>query len=140
MLESDLKRYLVKSIRAQEGTGQRYEDKYAVGLPDLVLIPALGPVFFAEVKLIHGAKLVCTEIQAAQLARFERPAAYGRFYCFGVLLGYRNDRLFIGERDQPLTKCLSILRPPRLDSTDWDIALLLERYADLRHGKVAKSG
>ena len=56
MNEAELKRALVKSIRAQGGIGERIEDKYKVGWPDLILIPEDGPVFFAEAKLVEGVR------------------------------------------------------------------------------------
>src|SRR5262245_9635821 len=108
MNESDLKRYLVKSIRAQGGVGQRVEDRYAVGWPDLIFIPEMGPVFFTEAKILHGARLVCTPIQKVQLDRLHRPEGRGHtFYAHGVIVGYHpgKEALYIGRPDDELKHC-----------------------------------
>ncbi len=67
MNESDLKRYLIRSIRLQGGVGHRIEDKFKVGWPDMIMIPDSEPVFFVEVKLVKGARLICTELQEERL-------------------------------------------------------------------------
>lgn len=124
MNESELKRYLIKSIRAQGGVGHRFEDRYSVGFPDCLFIPEGGPVFFIEAKMITGAKLVCTEIQGVHLERLWRPK-----HCYSAVVGFKNGLLFIGEKDSPLTSCEAIPRPPKLDSTDWQVTDLLMKFA-----------
>lgn len=131
MTESELKRSLVRSVRAQGGTGNRFEDKYSAGFPDLLLIPAHGPVFFTEVKLIRaGAKLVCTPLQEAQLERLHRPRREGVWYSHGLVVGFhlKLGRLYAGQPETPLNLCPSIERPKRLDSADWKISELLQDY------------
>lgn len=123
MDESDLKRALVKSIRAKGGIGRRIEDKYTVGWPDLIMVPAAMPCFFAEAKLIKvGAKLTCTEIQRARLEELWRPP-----HIFSCIIGYRfrDERLYVGNFGDRLDDCLSVPRPDRLDSADWQISELL---------------
>lgn len=133
MTESDLKRALVKSIRAQGGVGHRFEDKYSIGWPDLLLIPERGPVFFAEVKLIkivREPRMMCTPTQAVQLARLSRDSYKGRHFCHGVLIAYCPTRLalYIGQPDMLLTHCRFVPRPSKLDSAEWWITELLYKY------------
>lgn len=131
MKEADLKRALVRSIRAQDGLGQRIEDKYAVGWPDLVMSPPSGGVFFTEAKIIRGsAKLVCTPIQEVQLNRCHRPKGRHGYYSHGVIVAYHPLRevLYIGRPNQSLMSCRYVKRPNVLDSTEWLISDLLEKY------------
>jgi hypothetical protein len=136
MNESELKRYLIKSIRAQGGVGHRFEDKFTIGWPDCLFIPEKGPVFFVEVKLIRGAKLVATEIQAVQLDRLSRPKAHGRYFCHGVVIGYHagKEALYIGQPQQLLVHCRFVPRPRVLNSAEWLISELLGKWESyMRH-------
>jgi hypothetical protein len=130
MTEADFKRYLVKSIRAQGGVGHRFEDKYVVGFPDLLMIPETGPVFFLEAKLVVGNKLHCTTMQGVHLERLTKePHSYGAV--IGVSL--KRGMMYIGHPDKLIMECVACKRPERLDSVDWPITDLLEKYlADLR--------
>ena len=133
MTESDLKRYLIRSLRAQNGVGHRMEDKYAVGWPDLILIPEVGPVFFAEAKLLKKVKacpLHCTEMQERRLDDLRRPPMPGGYFCHAVMIGYHAQReaLYIGEPWQVIDQCRYVGRPARLDSADWEISFLLTKY------------
>ena len=135
MNEADLKRYLVKSIRAQGGVGQRLEDKYAIGWPDCVFIPERGPVFFVEVKIVKGAKLICTPIQEVQLKRLHRPRGKGgRFYAHGVIVGYHESKgaLYIGRPGDSVTGSRFVPRPRAYDSTEWLITELLYKFDGTR--------
>lgn len=128
MTESDLKRYLIRSIRAQGGIGHRMEDKYAVGWPDCVFIPETGPVFFAEVKLIKTVRkpiLACTSQQEHRIYTLERPP-----HCHGVVIGYSLPReaLYIGKPHQSLETARYVPRPSKLDSADWEITHLLIKF------------
>lgn len=125
MTESELKRYLVKSIRAQNGIGHRIEDKYMVGWPDLIMLPVNGPVFFAEAKLVKGIHLLCTAQQDQRLKDLEKPP-----FCHGVVLGYSKPReaLYIGKPRAHLDACRFVPRPRVLDSAEWWITELLGKY------------
>lgn len=126
MDEADLKRALVKSIRLQGGIGRRIEDKFTVGWPDLILAPAGMPVFFAEAKLIKvGAKLTCTEIQAARLDELWRPP---HIYACILAYAFKRERLYVGNFGDRLDDCLSVPRPDRLDSPSWQIGKLLRAF------------
>lgn len=131
MKENDLKRCLIKSIRAQGGEGNRFEDKFSVGFPDLLLIPEPGPNFFVEAKIIKsGSRLVCTTLQEVQLDRLHRPRRKGVWYSHGVIVAYHDKRacLYIGRPGDHLDKCRYVPRPSRLDSMDWAITELLIKY------------
>lgn len=56
--ESEYKTKIVKQVKDDGGYGRRFEDQYAVGLADMIMIPKGGPVFFCEAKII---KLVSGE-------------------------------------------------------------------------------
>ena len=133
-----LKRALIKSIRAQGGVGHRFEDKWSIGWPDLLLIPEHGPVFFAEVKLIkivREPRLICTPTQAIQLARLSRLPYKGRYFCHGVLIGYCPTRcaLYIGQPDQHIRNCRFVPRPNKLEGAEWWITELLGKYNTAPH-------
>lgn len=52
MNESQLKSKIVKKIRDNKtGYARRFEDQYAVGLPDMIIIPNGGDVWFMEAKV-----------------------------------------------------------------------------------------
>jgi len=125
-----LKRYLIRSIRAQGGVGHRFEDKYVVGWPDMLLIPEAGPCFFVEAKLVKGLKLDCTPMQAVQLGRLHRGRCRGVHFSHGVLIGYSDKReaLYIGHPGQSITACRFVPQPRRLDSSAWPITELLSHY------------
>ena len=131
MRENDLKRSLIKSIRAQQGIGNRFEDKFSVGFPDLLLIPEPGPSFFVEAKMIKaGTKLICTTLQEVQLNRLHRPRRNGVWYSHGVIVAYHEKRgaLYVGRPGDKVDGCRYVPRPSRLDSADWPISELLNKY------------
>lgn len=133
MTESDLKRAIARSIRFQGGVGHRTEDRFAVGWPDMVLIPKGLPVFFTEAKLLHGAKLGCTPMQGLRLLELQRPP-----HAFGIIVGYctRRERLYAGHNADKLEDCVSVVRPKCLDSSAWPITTLLCWYLE-RHKSLA---
>jgi hypothetical protein len=125
MTEADLKRYLVRSMRFQGGVGERIEDRYKVGWPDLIFVPPEIPVIFAEAKMlktIRTPRLTCTATQEQKLLELIRPP-----HAYSALLGYHlpTERLYAGYPDWPIDQCVSIARPARLDSPHWDICVLL---------------
>lgn len=133
MTESDLKRALIKSIRAQGGLGHRFEDRFTIGWPDCLFIPETGPVFFAEIKiikLIREPRLKVTEMQKVQVQRLSREPFKGQYFCHGVVIGYAPEKgiLAIGQPDMPFSKCRYVPRPSRLDSAEWWITELLGKY------------
>jgi hypothetical protein len=134
MTEADLKRALVKSIRAQGGIGYRIEDRFKVGWPDMIMIPRMGPVFFVEAKLVKGAKLVCTELQQERLKELWRPP-----HALAVIVGFKGVELYIGCHDDKLIDCLALRRPDRLDSDEWPITNLLHAFDKLERYGINQS-
>lgn len=126
MTESDLKRALLRSLRAQGGVGYRTEDKYRVGAPDCYM-HALGmPPFHVEAKMLPGrAALHCTEQQRATLADLHRPP-----WAYAVIIGFSEkfEALYIGQPDDRLSACRYVPRPSRFDSSEWRISELLGKY------------
>lgn len=120
--ESDLKRALVKSIQAQGGIGQRIEDKFTVGWPDLILVPLRKPVIFAEAKIVKGLRLEASPTQEQRLFNLWRPPT-----CYSVMLGYHpgRERLYLGHHGMSIEHLPSIPKPARFDSADWAISELL---------------
>ncbi len=140
MNESDLKRYLIRSIRLQGGVGHRIEDKFKVGWPDMIMIPDSEPVFFVEVKLVKGARLICTELQEERLGELWRPP-----HALSCIVGLKDRWLYIGQQGEKLVDCLSVERPAKLDSPDWSISYLLTYYRRHRldsraHSILKRSG
>lgn len=88
---------------------------HAVGMPPCLI----------EAKILYGAKLVCTDLQAEKLKDLNRPP-----FAFAAIIGWKDTRLYIGQREQPLSGCLYVGRPQRLLSSDWEISRLLRMQID----------
>jgi hypothetical protein len=89
----------------------------------------------AEVKLIRGAKLSCTEKQAYVLEKFDRPP-----FLHAVIIGYHVAKgvLYIGKPEWKLTRCRYIPRPRTLASSEWWITELLGKWhADYKEEQEA---
>jgi Holliday junction resolvase len=123
--ESQLKRYLLRSLRAQGGRGFRMEDQFRVGTPDCLMVLRGGPGFLIEVKIVRGAMLRCTEQQAMNLADFDQRPGF-----FAAIVGWneRREALYIGRPRQKLVECRYVPRPSKLDSSEWRIAELLGKF------------
>jgi hypothetical protein len=136
MNESEWKRYLIRSIRAQGGVGHRVEDKFKVGWPDLIFIPRMGPVFFIEAKIIKGAKLACTELQQVRLEELWRPP-----HALSAIIGFKPgfSQFYIGQDGDKLNDCLALDRPLRLDSDEWSITNLLHAFDKLERYGINQS-
>jgi hypothetical protein len=128
--EAELKRCLVRSLRAQGGEGHRAEDKYRIGVPDLYMLPQNMPGGWYEAKIIRGAKLVCTASQERWLERYHKPP-----WSLAAVIGWapKRNALYIGWPETPLSACRYIPRPSALHSTQWWISELLGKwYHDAR--------
>lgn len=78
MNEADFKLRIVKSIKAEGGYARRIEDKFAVGVPDMTIIPNPSPaVFFTEAKIFMGRQFRPTPRQFIELMRLHRLPAFG---------------------------------------------------------------
>lgn len=84
--ESHYKADMVKNVRTNGGYARRFEDKYAVGLPDTMFIPKGYPVFIAEVKLIRSTIFRPTSRQYIELRRIN-DADNGAGHVYGIMIG-----------------------------------------------------
>lgn len=82
--ESHYKAEMVANVRKAGGYARRFEDKYAVGLPDTMFIPKGYPVFIAEVKLIRASVFRPTSRQYIELRRINDA---GGEHVHGIMIG-----------------------------------------------------
>lgn len=68
--ESGFKTRFCKILRDEGGYGRRIEDKFGVGIPDILAVPRGGPVFYIEAKIIRNRRWGATPRQAEELRRF----------------------------------------------------------------------
>jgi hypothetical protein len=87
--EAEVKAFIRDEVRAEGGYGRRFEDKFTVGQPDLMLIPIRCPVIWAEVKVIKKRTWGATLRQDIELRELTRPP-----YCYGMLIGWRDGLLY----------------------------------------------
>jgi hypothetical protein len=125
MNEADLKRALIRSIRAQGGQGERQEDRYRIGVPDMLMKPEHSPGFRIEAKIIRGAKLVATPSQMRALELWWDPPW---FYTAVVGFSPKLNALYIGHAETPLKQCRYVPRPSNFNSGDWWITELLGKW------------
>src|SRR3954462_898567 len=93
LIESELKRDMVKQFLREGGWARRIEDKYAVGTPDCLFI---GPhvAVFAEVKIMRGVRALPASV--AQRVQIERINAAGNSNFRAVVIGHRDRMLYFG--------------------------------------------
>jgi len=101
--ESTIKTKIVKAMKAAGHYGRRVEDQYSVGFPDLILILAEGPVFFAEVKVVYNKQFAPSPRQFVELGRL----------CISecsqpIMIGWKNGLHYIGLPEVQLStdRCL----------------------------------
>ena len=105
MKEGELKTSMVKNVRVHGGYARRFEDRYAVGLPDTIFIPVGIPVIIAEVKIVEGFKFAPTDRQYVELERINEhnPRAYG------ILIGWKDAYYFSESKAQTdIRDCFSV--------------------------------
>jgi len=90
MNEADVKRTMIKSVKAAGGYARRIEDQYAVGMVDTILIPRGLPVFMAEVKLVKSATFSPSPRQFVELELIEK-AANEQGHVVPLVIGYKVD-------------------------------------------------
>lgn len=108
------------------------EDKFRIGVPDMLMVPPKMPGFLVEAKILHGPRLVCTPSQALYLDRFHQPPFF-----LAAVIGFseRLGALYIGHPAQSIAECRYVTRPNRFDSSEWLIVELLGKfYHDERRG------
>ena len=89
MNEADRKRRLVSEVRLLGGQARRLEDRWAVGLLDLVIKLPDQPFIWAEGKLIDG------NLFAPTGAQYEEGLKWIRAGTGVVLLGWQDSLMFI---------------------------------------------
>jgi hypothetical protein len=77
-LEAEYKSLLIKQARNAGAYARRIEDKYAVGILDIVVIPTSGRVYFIEGKRIAGNLFHPTERQWVEGQRIIQTRGYAR--------------------------------------------------------------
>jgi hypothetical protein len=91
----------------------------------VMVLPASGPGFLVEAKIVRGAQLICTAMQMSYLDRFNQPPGF-----FAAIVGWSASRgaLYIGHPLTRLADCRYVPRPNNLASSDWLIAELLQKF------------
>ncbi len=109
MNEADVKRKIVKSVQKHGGYARRFEDQFAVGILDTILIPRGLPVFMAEVKMIRGSTFSPTPRQYVELIRVKN-AAYNGGHVIPVMIGYKDGNYYFHELEEVIhqSNCFSI--------------------------------
>ena len=128
MNEADYKRKIVRQIKIEGGWGRRFEDQYAVGITDLILIPLGGPPFVAEVKIVKptwGA----TDRQLLELKRIKTA---GKDTVVTLLIGVNEkERTYVAAR--PALNVSETVCSVPIDQRHWNgkypITTLLRQYA-----------
>lgn len=90
MNEAKVKQNLCRDIRREGGYARRIEDRFAVGIPDVITVPANSPVIWLEVKIIRYAMFGPTSRQLVELRRLFRPP-----HCYSYLMGWKDDIHYI---------------------------------------------
>lgn len=84
MNEADVKADIVRSVRREGGYGRRIEDRFSVGMPDVILIPTDCPVVWLEAKIVRDNMFGPTERQLIELRRLRiKP------HCTSYLIGWK---------------------------------------------------
>lgn len=90
--ESDYKRKLVAEVnRMPGGYARRIEDRFAVGVLDLIVKLPDRPIVFAEGKLIKGFLFGPTERQYAEGVRLDKAGVRS------VLLGWKQGQMYVSK-------------------------------------------
>lgn len=89
MNEATVKRHMAKSITENGGYARRFEDQFAVGVFDMILIPKGLPIFFSEVKVIRANFFGPTPRQYIELLRISEVAANGG-HVIPVVIGWKD--------------------------------------------------
>jgi hypothetical protein len=117
MNEADVKRAMIKSVKAAGGYARRIEDQYAVGMVDTILIPKGLPVFMAEVKLIQGEKFSPSPRQFVELEQI-KDAANEQDHVIPLMVGYKIDtKVFYFHPPQMFIRCTDCFSVTTSDMT-----------------------
>ena len=107
--EADVKRDIVRDVRANGGYARRIEDQYGVGILDMILIPYGLPVFFAEVKLIRSLTFAPTERQQVELNRIKSASNAGN-HAIPIVIGWKEGVYYFHKPAQTIhcNDCFSV--------------------------------
>lgn len=113
--ESELKTALVKSLRGAGWYARRIEDKYAVGIPDLLIGIPYGPTVMVEAKLVRNQTFEPSPRQFIELQRWENKGGneLGRVvHRMSWLLGFKEGLMYLHEcaESATLSSCLASVR------------------------------
>lgn len=106
--ESVVKASMVDNVRRAGGYARRYEDQFAVGIPDTIFIlPSLPPIF-AEVKVFKHHRFGPTDRQLVELNRLNQHSPR----VFGILIGWKDNIYYFSEARSVAidTDCFSVTR------------------------------
>ena len=103
MREAEVKRKIIESVREDGGYARRIEDKFTVGMPDIVLIPVQCPVVWLEVKLVASQVFHPSMRQLVELMKLRRAPHSTSF-----VVGWKRGLLYISQpkKDIPLDDCI----------------------------------
>jgi hypothetical protein len=87
--EAKIKLMMVSHVREEGGYARRFEDKYTVGQPDMMVIPVRCPVVWAEVKIINRRTFGATQRQWIELEKLTMPP-----YCYGMIIGWKSGTFY----------------------------------------------
>jgi hypothetical protein len=107
--EANVKRNIVKSMQEGGGYARRFEDQYAVGTYDMLLIPRGLPVFTAEIKMVRGTHFGPTPRQMIELQRITDAANNGG-HVIPVVIGWKDGVYYFHKPKMviPCVDCFSV--------------------------------
>ena len=90
MKEADVKLNMVRDVRREGGYARRIEDRFSVGMPDLVFIPLSCPVVWIEAKVVRDNMFGPTARQLIELKRLRiKP------HSLSYIVGWKDDCHYI---------------------------------------------
>lgn len=103
--ESHLKTQLVRQCKERGWYARRFEDQYAVGVLDVVIVPTKHQTLFVEGKVTDGIKFVPTDRQFIEGRRIIESGGLA----LPILVGWRQDRMYIADwgREAYITKAFA---------------------------------
>jgi len=87
--EAEVKRKIVREVRKEGGYARRMEDKYTVGMPDVLILMPDSPVFIAEVKVFDHLSFAPTPRQLEEMTRMSISYAL----C-PIMIGYKLNKYY----------------------------------------------
>jgi hypothetical protein len=117
--ETELKTEFVSQLKIDGWYARRLEDKYAVGVPDIMLAIPFGPAMLVEAKIVHGNTFAPTARQKIDLDDWERDAksqsVHSPLYRIAAVLGYKDGVWYIGKSADSLalSDCIAQIKGER---------------------------